>query len=105
MPFLNSYETIYVLKPDVTETVNLSLVNYYKTLLKEKGGQNIVVQHRGRRHLSYNIMHYYDGIYVQMNYRASGDLLNLLEKSIRFNDNIMRYLTIKYDIHNSFNID
>lgn len=104
MSFLNSYETIYILRPDVTESINLSLVNYYKSLLKEKGGHNIVVQHRGRRHLSYNIMHYYDGIYVQMNYQASGNLLKLLEKSMRFNDNIIRYLTIKYDEQNTFNI-
>ena len=55
--FLNSYETIYILKPDVTDSVNLSLVNYYKSLLKEKGANNIVVQHRGRRHLCYNILH------------------------------------------------
>nr|YP_009396540.1 ribosomal protein S6 [Vertebrata australis]ARW65726.1 ribosomal protein S6 [Vertebrata australis] len=99
MTFLNSYETIYVLKPDVTENSNLSLVNYYKTLLKEKGANNIVVQHRGRRHLSYNITQYYDGIYVQMNYKASGDLVSVLEKSMRFNENIIRYLTIKnYDV-------
>nr|YP_009394480.1 ribosomal protein S6 [Vertebrata thuyoides]ARW63042.1 ribosomal protein S6 [Vertebrata thuyoides] len=96
MTFLNSYETIYVLKPDVTENSNLSLVNYYKTLLKEKGATNIVVQHRGRRHLSYNIAQYYDGIYVQMNYKASGNLVITLEKSMRFNDNIIRYLTIKH---------
>nr|YP_009395315.1 ribosomal protein S6 [Polysiphonia infestans]ARW64295.1 ribosomal protein S6 [Polysiphonia infestans] len=95
MNFLNSYETIYVLKPDVTESLNLSFVNHYKTLLKEKGADDIVVQHRGRRHLSYKIAQYYDGIYVQMNYKANGTLVLFLEKSMRFNQNIIRYLTIK----------
>nr|YP_009295192.1 ribosomal protein S6 [Dasya binghamiae]AOH77204.1 ribosomal protein S6 [Dasya binghamiae] len=102
--FLNSYETIYILKPDVTDENNLSLVNFYKTLIKENGGQNILVQHRGRRHLSYNITHYYDGIYVQMNYQANGKLVKFLEKSMRFNNNIIRYLTIKYNILNTLNI-
>ena len=101
---LNNYETIYILKPDVTDNINLSLVNYYKGLLKEKGAINIIVQHRGRRHLSYNILHYYDGIYVQMNYQASGELVQVLEKSMRFNDNIIRYLTIKQDSLHSINI-
>lgn len=95
--FLNNYETIYILKPDVTESVNLSIVNYYKIFIKTKGGQNILIQHRGRRHLSYNIKHYYDGIYIQINYQANGQLINLLEKSMRFNTNIIRYLTIKYN--------
>ena len=102
--FLNTYETIYVLKPDVTDSLNLSLVNYYKGLLKEKGAINIVVQHRGRRHLSYNILHYYDGIYVQMNYQANGQLVKFLEKSMRLNDNIVRYLTVRQQIVDSINL-
>nr|QCI06508.1 ribosomal protein S6 [Erythroglossum lusitanicum] len=104
MIFLNSYETIYILKPDVTDDTNLSLVNYYKALIKEKGGKNILVQHRGRRHLSYNITHYYDGIYIQMNYQANGKLVKLLEKSMRFNENIIRYLTVKHEILNMINV-
>lgn len=92
---LTSYEMIYILKPDVTEITNLSLVNYYRTFIKEKGGQNVLIQHRGRRHLSYNILHYYDGIYVQVNYEGNGHLVRLLEKHMRLNDNVLRYLTLK----------
>lgn len=92
---LNTYETIYILKPDVTEDKNLALVHEYKTLIKQYGGENVFVQHRGRRHLSYNITYYYDGIYVQMNFEGNGNLVNLLEKSMKFNDKIVRYLTIK----------
>lgn len=92
---LISYEMTYILKPDVTEVTNLNLVNYYRTLIQEKGGQNILIQHRGRRHLSYNILHYYDGIYVQINYDGNGKLVKLLEKHMRLNDNVLRYLTLK----------
>ena len=92
----NSYEMLYILKPDVAETTNLNLVNYYTKIIKEKGGCNILLQHRGRRHLSYNILHYYDGIYVQLNYDGNGKLVKLLEKNMRLNDNILRYLTLKY---------
>ena len=102
--FLNYYETIYILKPDVTDDENLSLVNLYRKLIKQNGGKKIVVQHRGRRHLSYNITHYYDGIYVQMNYYASGKLIQALDKSMRFNDNIIRYFTIKQNHPNHLNI-
>nr|YP_009399443.1 ribosomal protein S6 [Dictyomenia sonderi]ARW69049.1 ribosomal protein S6 [Dictyomenia sonderi] len=104
MTYLNNYETIYILKPDVTDNVNLSLVKYYRTLLKQKGAINVIIQHRGRRHLSYNILHYYDGIYVQMNYQANGSLVKFLEKSMRLNDSIVRYLTIKQNNLQSINI-
>nr|UEQ12189.1 ribosomal protein S6 [Batrachospermum sp.] len=92
---LNHYETIYILKPDVTEDNNLNLVQQYKTLIKKYGGKDVFIQHRGRRHLSYNINHYYDGIYVQMNFEGNGHLINLLEKSMKFNDKIIRYLITK----------
>lgn len=92
---LNSYEMFYILKPDVTEAINLNLINYYRSLIQERGGQNISVQHRGRRHLSYNISHYYDGLYVQLNYDGNGDLVKVLEKHMRLNENILRYLTLK----------
>ena len=92
---LNSYEMFYILKPDVAEAINLNLINYYRNLIQKRGGQNISVQHRGRRHLSYNISHYYDGLYVQLNYDGNGDLVKVLEKHMRLNENILRYLTLK----------
>ena len=92
---LTSYETFYILKPDVTEKMNLSLVNYYRNFVEEKGGKNISVQYRGRRHLSYNILHYYDGIYVQLNFYGNGYLVKLLQKHMRLNDQVLRCLTLK----------
>lgn len=92
---LTPYELIYILKPDVSEDTNLNLVHSYRNLILEKGGQNVSIQHRGRRHLSYNVMHYYDGIYVQMNYQGNGRLVSLLEKNMRLNENVLRYLTVK----------
>lgn len=93
---LNNYETIYILKPDVTEDKNLKMVSEYKSIIKKNGGTNLFIQHRGRRHLSYNIKHYYDGIYVQMNYKGNGNLVKVVEKSMKLNDSIIRYLTTKH---------
>nr|QJH88189.1 ribosomal protein S6 [Pterocladia lucida] len=95
---LNNYETVYILKPDVNEEKNLSIINEYKLLIKENGGKNIFIQHRGRKNLKYNIKRYYDGIYVQMNYEGNGEIIKTLEKSIKLNNQIIRYLTVRQDI-------
>ena len=95
---LNSYETVYILKSDVNEDENLSLVNKYKLLIKENGGKNIFIQHRGRRNLRYSIQNYYDGIYVQMNYEGNGRLIQTIEKSMKLNENIIRFLTLRQDV-------
>nr|YP_009315448.1 Ribosomal protein S6 [Liagora brachyclada]SCW24106.1 Ribosomal protein S6 [Liagora brachyclada] len=102
--FLNTYEIVYTLKPNVTENLNLEIVHEHKNLIKKNGGQNIFVQHRGRRHLSYNIKQYYDAIYVQMTFEGNGHIVNIIEKSMKFNENIIRYLTTRQDKATETNI-
>ena len=95
---LNSYETVYILKSDINEDENLSLINKYKLLVKKNGGTNIFIQHRGRRNLRYYINGYYDGIYVQMNYEGNGKLVKTIEKSMKLNENVIRFLTLRQDM-------
>nr|YP_009237457.1 30S ribosomal protein S6 [Wildemania schizophylla]AKS28504.1 30S ribosomal protein S6 [Wildemania schizophylla] len=96
---LNYYETVYILKSDLNEDRALSIINEYKSMLTNGGAKNIILQHRGRRSLSYTINNYHEGIYVQVNYDGNGKLVQSFEKSLRFDDNIIRYLTNKQ--HNS----
>lgn len=93
MQSLMSYETIYLLKPDLTEDVLLKIVEQYQGILVERGAKNIVIENRGRRHLKYPIRRVKDGVYIQMNYEANGEVINLIEKSMKINDNIIRYMT------------
>jgi len=90
---LVSYETIYLLKPDLTEDLLLKIVEQYQGVLVERGAKNIVIENRGRRHLKYPIKRAKDGVYIQMNYEANGEVINLIEKSMRINDSIIRYMT------------
>ena len=89
------YETVYILKPDLTEDSLLKITDQYQGILIERGAKNIVIQNRGRRHLKYPIKKSRDGIYIQMNYEANGDLISLIERSLKINEFVIRYLTIK----------
>nr|YP_010336605.1 ribosomal protein S6 [Rhodospora sordida]UNJ15011.1 ribosomal protein S6 [Rhodospora sordida] len=94
-----SYETIYILKPDLDENAILSIITKYQQLLYTNGCTNIFVYDRGRRHLSYPIRKYHDGIYIQVNYTATNQVLDILEKKFRIDENIIRYLTVKNTQH------
>nr|YP_009293702.1 ribosomal protein S6 [Rhodymenia pseudopalmata]AOM64384.1 ribosomal protein S6 [Rhodymenia pseudopalmata] len=95
---LNNYETIYILRPNTSEDTSIELINSYKFIIQSHGGQNIFVQHKGRRHLSFSIKNNYDGIYVQINYEGNGVIVKALEKAMKFNDSIIRYLTIRQNL-------
>ena len=92
---LTSYETIYIIKPNLTEDNLLKIIENYQGLLIERGAKNIVTQNRGRRGLKYLINKFKDGIYIQMNYEANGEVINFIERSMRINENIIRFLTTK----------
>jgi small subunit ribosomal protein S6 len=92
---LVSYETVYILKPDMTEDSLLKLTDQYQGILVERGAKNIIIQNRGRRHLKYPIKKARDGIYIQMNYEANGELVSLIERSLKINEFVVRYLTVK----------
>ncbi len=95
IPQLNQYETIYVVKPELNEDNLLRVIENYQGILVERGAKNIITQNRGRRHLKYPISRFKDGVYIQMNYEANGETVSLVEKSMKLNEYILRYLTIK----------
>jgi small subunit ribosomal protein S6 len=92
---LVSYETVYIVRPDITEDSLLKLTDQYQGILIERGAKNIVIQNRGRRHLKYPIKKMRDGIYIQMNYEANGELVSLIERSLKINEFVIRYLTVR----------
>jgi small subunit ribosomal protein S6 len=92
---LNQYETIYLVKPDLNEDNLLRVIETYQGILLERGAKNIITQNRGRRHLKYPISRFKDGVYIQMNYEANGEIVTLMEKSMKLNESVLRYLTTK----------
>jgi len=65
--------------------------------LQENGAVQIYFQNKGRHHLSYLVKKYNDGIYLQSNYKGNGQIVKKMEKLIRFDEKIIRHLTIKQD--------
>lgn len=92
------HETMYILRPDLPDEQVEEAISKYKTVLQEAGGSNIEIQHRGKRRLAYEIKRHRDGIYVQMNYKSSGNAVAALERSMRLGEDVIRYLTIKQDV-------
>jgi small subunit ribosomal protein S6 len=91
---LNTYETLYLVKPNILEENVLKIIEKYESLLK-KHVDNVVTQNKGKRHLTYTVNGYDDSFFIEMNYEGNGNLVNLLEKYLKIDDNIIRHQTIK----------
>jgi small subunit ribosomal protein S6 len=95
---INSYETICIIKPDLNEDSLAKIVEEYQLMLVDKGAQNIITQNRGRRHLKYIMKKFKDGIYVQMNYDANGEIISNLEKNMKIDERILRFMSVKNEV-------
>ncbi|AUT03134.1 30S ribosomal protein S6 [Nostoc sp. CENA543] len=92
------YETLYILRPDLTDEQVEQAIAKYQNLLKEQGADNIEIQNRGKRRLAYEIDRNRDGIYVQVNYTGPGKVIAPLERAMRLSEEVIRYLTIKQEV-------
>ncbi|WP_017319392.1 30S ribosomal protein S6 [Mastigocladopsis repens] len=92
------YETMYILRPDLTDEQVEQAIAKYENLLREQGAENIEIQNRGKRRLAYEIHKQRDGIYIQMNYTGAAKIIAPMERAMRLSEEVIRYLTIKQEV-------
>jgi small subunit ribosomal protein S6 len=92
------YETMYILRPDLGEEQLTQAIEKFQNILREQGAELLETQHRGRRRLAYEILKHREGIYIQMNYKAPGEAIALLEKAMRYSEDVLRFLTVRQEI-------
>ncbi|MFB2938303.1 30S ribosomal protein S6 [Aerosakkonemataceae cyanobacterium BLCC-F154] len=94
---MNSYETMYILRPDLLDEQVNQTIEKYQSMLRDQGAQDLSVQLRGKHRLAYEINRQRDGIYVQMNYQANGSVVAPMERAMRLSEEVIRYLTIRLE--------
>lgn len=93
----NFYEMTYILNPVLDEEKFSEIVEYVNKLITENGGDIAEVDEWGVKKLAYDIDNKGTGYYVNLYFTSTPDVIEQVEKSMRIHDDIMRYLTLKYD--------
>ena len=91
---MRHYEIVFIVHPDQSEQVP-AMLERYKALIASHGGQIHRLEDWGRRQLAYPIQKLPKAHYVLMNIECNNDALTELEHGFKFNDAILRHLTIK----------
>ena len=91
---MRHYEIVFTVHTDQSEQVP-AMVERYKALVTAQGGQIHRLEDWGRRQLAYPIQKLHKAHYVLMNIECNGETLAELEHGFKFNDAILRHLTIK----------
>ena len=71
------------------------MVERYRNLVTSKGGHIHRLEDWGRRQLAYPIQKIHKAHYVLMNIECDQETLDELEHAFKFNDAVLRHLTVK----------
>jgi len=89
------YETIYVLKPDVSKDNAERIGARVDEAVVREGGKLTLVETWGRRALAYPVTKYKRGVYVYLKYVGAGAVVSELERNLRMLDDVLKYQTVK----------
>ena len=93
---MRHYEIVLLIHPDQSEQVP-AMLERYKGLVTAAGGKVHRVEDWGRRQLAYMIQKLAKAHYLCLNIECSNDVLTELETGFRFNDAVLRHLTVARD--------
>ena len=91
---MRHYEICIVVHPDQSEQVP-AMIERYKTLVAEQGGKIHRIEDWGRRPLAYPIEKLVKEHYVLLNIECGHETILEIENGFRFNDAVLRHLTVK----------
>ncbi|MEJ2362760.1 MAG: 30S ribosomal protein S6 [Gammaproteobacteria bacterium] len=93
---MRHYEIVFLVHPDQSEQVP-GMIERYRANIEGKGGQIHRLEDWGRRQLAYTIQKIHKAHYVLMNIECDKETLDELESAFRFNDAVLRHMTLKRD--------
>lgn len=91
------YENVFIARQDISATQVDSLTEAFTNTVENGGGKVTKQEYWGLRNLAYKIKKNRKGHYVLLNLDASADVVQELERQMRINEDILRYLTIRLD--------
>lgn len=94
---MHFYETIFIVRQDVPPAGVEALAAQYAKVVKDMGGDVSKTEFCGLRNLAYRINKNRKGSYVLMNITSSGDAIAEIERQMRINEDVLRYLSVRVE--------
>lgn len=90
---MRHYEVVFLVHPDQSEQVP-AMVERYRAIIENNGGQVHRHEDWGRRQLAYSINRVHKAHYVLLNVECDADARDELVSAFRFNDAVLRHMVL-----------
>jgi len=92
---MNSYETLFVVNPNLSEEDTKAVIDKFTAIIGENGTVT-EVKEWGKRRLAYPINYINEGYYVLVDFEAAAELPAELERRFRIDENILRSIVVRH---------
>ncbi|WP_455481136.1 30S ribosomal protein S6 [Bartonella sp. B12(2025)] len=93
------YEHVFLARQDIAPQQIDELLNVYKGVIEAHGGKVGRIENWGLRPLAYRIRKNRKAYYVLVNIDAPTEAIAEVERQMRINEDILRYMTIRVEKH------
>lgn len=94
---MKHYETMFIIKPTLVEEEIKTKIDFFKDIITKNGGVIETCLDMGMRNLAYEIKKNKRGYYFVIYFKAPTSLIAELERNYRINEEILRFIVIKYE--------
>jgi len=92
---MNLYEHTIVARQDTSPTQIKQLTEKYSRIVEKNDGEIVQTEEWGLLNLAYDIKKNKKGTYIHFKIKASGKIIDELEKNEIIDKNLLRYMTVK----------
>ncbi len=93
---MNCYETLFVVKPTLTEEETTAQIEKVKAVLTKENAEILATDDMGMRKLAYPVQKNNRGYYTVLFYKANGETIAELERNLKINEEVIKFLTVRY---------
>jgi small subunit ribosomal protein S6 len=92
---MRRYETLFIVTPDSSEEDLKAVAAKIQGVVTGMNGIVASYDEQGKKKLAYSVKKQNKGYYVLMDYVGSSDIVSELERNMRLDDRVLKYLTVK----------
>ena len=93
------YESVYIARPDISATQVETLTEEFSKIIEDNGGKIAKDEYWGLKSLAYRIKKNRKGHYSLMNIDCPAAALSEMERNMRLNEDVIRYMSVRVDEH------
>jgi len=93
------YETVFIARQDITSAQAETLAETYSQMITDNGGKVTKTEHWGLKTLAFRMNKNRKGHYVLFNIDAPSAAVLEMERNMRINEDVLRYMSIRVDEH------